>query len=59
MANSLKFDSCWVNKGLSRALMDSNYNSVSFAYSSFKPPGLLPAVNYDAVTIMWPILTHK
>ena len=47
MANSLKFDSCWVNKGLSRALMDSNYNSVSFAYSSFKPPGLLPAVNYD------------
>ena len=47
MANSLKFDSCWVNKGLHRALIDSNFDSISMPYLNFQPPGLLPAINYD------------
>jgi len=47
MANSIQFDLCSFNSGLSRALSDSSYSYKSIPFSSFSPPGLLPAVHYD------------
>ena len=47
MANSVHFDSCQINYGLTRALIDTNYNYDITPYSNFQPPGLLPATNYD------------
>ena len=47
MANSVHIDSCQINQGLIRALIDTTYNSRKSPYSNFDPPGLLPAVNYD------------
>ena len=47
MAKAIHFDSCQVNKGLVRALLDSTYNYVKSPFSNFTPPGLLPATSYD------------
>jgi len=47
MARSVNFDSCKINYGLIRALIDSNYNSKNKPYFHFEPPGLLPVANYD------------
>lgn len=47
MANSIHIDSCQINRGLIRALIDTTYNSEKSSYANFNPPGLLPAVNYD------------
>ncbi len=47
MAENVSFDSCKVNKGLVRGLLDPNYDSLSEPFSNFRPPGLLPAVEYD------------
>ena len=47
MAENLSFDSCKINKGLVRGLIDPNFDSLSDPFSNFRPPGLLPAVYYD------------
>ena len=46
-AELTSFDSCDINIGLVRALVDSSFSYVSKPFSSFKPPGQLPAINYD------------
>ena len=46
-AELTSFDSCAINIGLVRALVDSSFSYVSKPFSSFKPPGQLPAINYD------------
>lgn len=48
LANSIKFDSCKVNKDLIRAFTDSTYNTTSIPFTTFSPPGLLPATDYDS-----------
>lgn len=47
MAESIHFDSCHINQGLIRALIDTSYNTVKVSYENFQPPGLLPATSYD------------
>ena len=47
MANSIQFDSCRINLGLSMALIDTSYYYYNIPFSNFSPPGLLPSVNYD------------
>ena len=47
MAESIHFDSCHINQGLIRALIDTSFNSVKVSYENFQPPGLLPATSYD------------
>tara|TARA_S200000501_G_scaffold81790_1_gene73828 strand:+ start:48081 stop:50057 length:1977 start_codon:yes stop_codon:yes gene_type:complete len=46
-AELTSFDSCDINIGLVRALVDSSFSYVSKPFSSFKPPGQLPSINYD------------
>ena len=47
MAESIHFDSCHINQGLIRALIDTSFNTVKVSYENFQPPGLLPATSYD------------
>ena len=47
MANAIAFDSCSINIGLIRALSDTSFDNTSKPYTSFSPPGVLPAVHYD------------